>query len=368
MKRTLKQIIAIALVVFIIGSQVFMSIAATLDIKATTKRIGSIPVNNESDDMVGMQGMCVTAVGSNNRLFVARIDESKNIVKLYMYKDYTTMSNSSNDGYGVFTLEGLGGHANGMAVDDNYIYITSWNKSKDTNKNKILQISRRKLWSMYKATNETEKGTIKAGDDGYTILSSYYSNGSVYEDLIYSITYYKDGKFIINYYPKNSELFYTSSTKTIYYTTAEVQNGKFVVSNSPSDVFCVDTGTIKPTGQDIGYGAKSGFFIVLWLGGAKNKIVWIRLNSLSGNNRAYTATNSKYRHINLNMSEKVFSQYELESVSIGSDYSLYGNVNTTLAKNADPKYDVFDSDGIIRIERSVPVNNSTKFLGNNIDY
>lgn len=364
MSKLLKKSISVILVVFIITCQLFTTMAASVDIAATTTRIGSI---SNSDGMLGMQGMCVTATGSNNRLFVARINNDNTLAKLYMYKDYTAMSNSKDDSYGVFTLDGFAGHANGMAVDDNYIYITCWYGN--TNTNKIARISRSKLWSMYKATTEIDKGTITPDMDGCTVLTAYYnSNDQAYSGIIYAITYYKDGKFIINYDVRGSEEFYSSSTKVIYYTTAEVKNGKFIVNDSPSEIFCVDAGTTKQDGQDIGYGAKSGFFIALTIGETKNKIVWVKLNSLSGNNRAYTATNSKYRHINLNMSENVFSKYELESISVGKDYNLYGNVNTILADNADEKYGAFASDGIIKIERKVPVNNSKQFLGNNIDY
>ena len=369
MKRSLKKVISIMLVVLIITCQLFLAIAATVDISTATTRIASVPTG--STQCGAMEGLCVTASGSNNRLFVVKINESLDRVMLYMYKDYTTMSNSSDDDYGRFTLDGFAGHANGLAVDDNYIYITCWYRTNGANSTKIARISRSKLWSMYKATSSVDKGTITSSTDGCTILSSFYSDGSAYDKTINAITYYKNGKFIINYDAKSSERYYTSSNKVLYYTTAEVQNGKFVVSNSPSDVFCVDTGFSYSVGQDIGYGASNGFFIAQWLGNTvdntnmtKNKIIWIKLNSLSGDYRVYTADNSKYRHINVNKSTSIFTQYELESVSVGSDNCLYANVNTGIVSGANPNYAI---DAVIKIERKTPVNNSTKFLGNNID-
>ena len=381
MKKTLKRLTAIVLVALMIIGQIFLAIAASVDITAATKRIGSVSSANENSELTpgiswaGMQGMCVTATGSNNRLFAVNIRESENKVKLYMYKDYTSMTNSDDDDYGTFLLNGIAGHANGLAVDDNYIYITCWSKKTSENGNKILRISRSKLWSMYKATSDTYKGEIEVDGTGCTILSSYYSDGNIYNGVIYSITYYKNGKFIINYDVKSSEKYTKDDhpTKIIYYTTAEVQNGRFVINNSPSEIFCVDTEVVNPKGQDIGYGASNGFFIVLWLGNdttnvdmTKNTIVWVKLNSLSGIERFYSSSNekAKYRHINVNKSESIFKKYEMESVSIGSDNCLYANVNTGIKTG----YEKYEDNAIIRVERSVPVNNSTKFLGRNIDY
>lgn len=370
MKKTLKQATAVILALLIITCQLFLAIAtATLDISTATTRIASVPTG--TTNCGAMEGLCVTASGSNNRLFVVKVNESLDRVMLYMYKDYTTMSNSSDDSYGRFTLDGFAGHANGLAVDDDYIYITCWYRTNGANNTKIARISRSKLWSMYRATTEIDKGTITSSTEGCTILSSFYSNGTAYDKTINAITYYKDGKFIINYEANASERYYTSTNKVLYYTTAQVQNGKFVVSTSSSDVFCVDTGFTHSVGQDIGYGASNGFFIAQWLGDTtnnvdmtKNKIIWIKLNSLSGNNRVYTATNSKYRHINVNKSTNIFTQYEIESVSVGSDKCLYANVNTGIVSGANANYAI---DAVIKIERSTPVNNSTKFLGSNID-
>lgn len=370
MKKSIKRITSIMLAILIIVCQLFLVIAATVDISTKTTRIASVPTG--STNCGAMEGLCVTASGSNNRLFVVKINENLDRVMLYMYKDYTTMSNSSNDSYGRFTLDGFAGHANGLAVDDNYIYITCWYRANGANKTKIARISRSKLWRMYKATSAIDKGTITSETAGCTILSSFYSDGRAYDKTINAITYYKNGKFIINYAANASERYYTSSNKVLYYTTAKVENGKFIVNTTPSEIFCVDTGFSHSVGQDIGYGASNGFFIAQWLGdtasGAnmtKNKIIWIKLNSLSGNYRVYTAANSKYRHINVNKSANIFTKYELESVSIGSDKCLYANVNTAIVSGANPNY---ATDAVIRIERKEPVENSTKFLGSNISY
>lgn len=146
------------------------------------------------------------------------------------------------------------------------------------------------------------------------------------------------------------------------FTTAHISDGKFIVSNSKNDVFAVDSDITGSTSQDIGYDKNCGFFIVRWLGGTKNSIIWIKLNSLSGQNRTYNAINSKFRIINVNKSSSIFNKYELESVSIGSNNKMYANVNTTVTNKTT--YKQYKEDAIITIERPTKAGGSTNFLGN----
>ena len=91
----------------------------------------------------------------------------------------------------------------------------------------------------------------------------------------------------------------------------------------------------------------------------KNVIIWIRLDSLSGENRVYINDNSSYRIINVNKSSNIFKYYELESVSIGSDNFMYACVNVLLS---DSSYKDYKRDPIIKITRP----DGSKFLGINI--
>lgn len=317
-----------------------------------------------------MEGLCVTASGDNKRLFVVKVSSDDQKAMLYMYKDYTTMDNSSDDEYGRFTLSGFVGHANGMAIDDNYIYITGWNSKNGSNGNKIVRIKRSMLWSKYKSTTAIDKGTLTADSSGCTILPVVYSDGSSFDKNIASITYYKNGQFLVAYQlnrnnSKDSQFFegvnLDENKDYFSYTTAQISNGKFVVNNSKSDVFRVSFDVKNTTGQDIGYDPDCGFFIVRWLGGAKNSIIWVKLNSLSGENRIYEKDNSKYRIIKVNKSSGIFNSYELESVSIGSDNCMYASVNTVVTDSE--KYSKYSKDGIFKIERPTEVAGSTNFLG-----
>lgn len=368
MKRITKKAISVIASVLIILSVAFSAFAALYpDITAKSTRIGAIATG--STGCSAMEGLSVTASGSNKRLFVVKVSPDDSKAMLYMYKDYTTMDNSSDDEYGRFTLSGFVGHANGMAIDDNYIYITGWNSETGENGNKIVRIKRSMLWSKYKSTTSIDKGTLTASSDGCTMLPAVYSDGRTYDRNIKSITYYKNGQFIIGYPIKNnsedSELFEgvtldTENKDYLSYTTAKVVDGKFVINNSKNDVFRVSFAK-GSTGQDIGYDANCGLFIARWLGGAKNSIIWVRLNSLSGENRIYESDNSKYRIIKLNKSSNVFQTYELESVSIGSDNCMYANVNVKVTDS--DKYSKYVKDAIIKIERPEEAGGSTNFLG-----
>ena len=363
MSKLFKTIVSFSLAIAMISCYILFAMAASFEMSAKTTRIAS--VGTGSTGCGAMEGLCVTATGSNNRLFVVKINAEENKAMLYMYEDYTEMDNT-NKHCGRFVLSGFAGHANGLAVDKSYIYITCWSskKGQEGQRAQIARISRRTLWGMYIAKSGLDKGTITAQTEGCTILSPVYSNGKAYDRTINAITYYKDGKFIINYPLTSAEKYYTSSNKVLSFTTAQIIDGKFTVSTSENDIFCVDTGFETSTGQDIGYGSSNGFFIAQWLGGARNKIIWIRLNSLSGAKRVYTSSNSKYRHINVNKSSELFVKYELESVSIGSDKHLYANVNTAITEGGNPAY---ATDAVIKVERTSEVNGKTQFMGIDID-
>lgn len=274
-----------------------------------------------------------------------------------MYKDYTAMTNSSTDEYGTFTLSNFVGHANAMAIDDDYIYIACWNAKNDTNGQKIARIKRSMLWSKYKSTTSINKGTLTSNSDGVTIMSAEYSDGTPYNYDIVSMTNYRDGKFIVNRGVRK-----TSDADYFQYTTAVISGDKFIVSKSASDKFEIAFETKDTTAQDIGYDINCGFFVVRYLGEAKNAIIWVKLSSLDVENRIYKKDNSLYRIINVNMnkSSDIFNVYELESVSIGTDNHMYANVNTDVKDKS--KYPHYAKDAIIKIQRPQAVNGKTKFL------
>lgn len=148
------------------------------------------------------------------------------------------------------------------------------------------------------------------------------------------------------------------------FTTGSVVNNKLIVSDDSVDKFQVAFEMVGTSGQDIGYDPDCGFFITRFIEGTQNAIIWVKLNSLSGENRVYTADNSNYRIIRVNKSSEIFALYELEAVSIGSDNYMYASVNVHLQEGA--MYPNYQKDPIIKIERPTEVNGTTKFLGDNI--
>ena len=362
MKNVIKKSFAIALITLIVFCNLVPALAAGADIYASITKLASLELGYG-----GTQGLSVTASGANKRLFVVRVSQNNTNATLYMFKDYTTMSNNNNAGnFGTFNLPNLVGHANGMAIDDDYIYILRGN-----NENfipEVVRIKRSHLWSMYNDTDAVNKGTLTINPGKVDILTAEYSDGTQFNvdvtkakdaDKIHAITYYKDGKFIIK---TTKTIDDETNTHYLNFTTAEVVGNKLVVSKSASDKFQVVFDTTLTHGQDIGYDPDCGLFIVTSVDDSVyNNIVWIKLNSLSGENRVYTTENRDYRIIRVNGDPNVFGIYELESVSIGSDNFMYASVNGVAAGDNNTYLDE-----IIKIERSIIVDNTTKFLGNNI--
>ena len=372
MQTLIKKIFAVILITLIVSCSLIPALAAYADINASTTRIASLKLGYG-----GTQGLSVTASGANKRLFVVRVSDTNTNATLYMYKDYTTMSNNNNAGqFGTFNLPNLVGHANGMAIDDDYIYILRGNNESFIPE--VLRIKRSHLWSMYNNSNDVNKGDLTINPGKVDILTAEYSDGSQFNvgvtkekdaDKIHAITYYKDGKFII----KTTKTIVTdvnTNIKTHYlnFTTAEVVGNKLVVSKEASDKFQVVFDTTNTHGQDIGYDPDCGLFIVISEEDAPyNKILWINLND---NNRVYTQGSSDYRIINVNKSPNIFEKYELESVSIGSDNHMYASVNTFVIGQGEKEgsdYPQYETDPIIKIERPTAIDGDKRFLISTFD-
>lgn len=356
MKSLIKKTFAVVLITLIVSCSLIPALAAYADINAKTTRIASLNLGYG-----GTQGLSVTASGANKRLFVVRVSDTNTNATLYMYMDYTSMSNNNNAGqFGTFNLPNLVGHANGMAIDNTYIYILRGNN--DNFIPEVVRIKREYLWDMYNDTDATDKGTLYINEGNVDILTAEYSDGSQFNvgvvdaddaDEIHAITYYQDGEFIV----KTTR----TGNSILNFTTAKVVGDKLVVSKEASDKFQVVFDVTGTRGQDIGYDPDCGLFIVTSVIGApSNNIVWIKLNSRTGDNRVYTSENSKYRIIRVNKSSDIFTKYELESVSIGIDNHMYASVNTAVKNSA---YSQYSPDAIIRIERPTAINDKTSFLG-----
>ena len=372
MQSLIKKIFAVILITLIVSCSLAPALAAGADINAKTTRIESlVRIDNVCHKT---QGLTVTASGSNKRLFVVRINKLENKAILYMYKNYTKMSIDGTNEYRTFELLDFAKHANGMAIDDDNIYITC---SSDNNV-RVARIERSVLWDMYNSTNNY---SLTADSDGVTIMPVVNSDRTPYNKKIIGITYYEEGKFIVMTEPTGNYLNFATA-----YVSDDNNDGKnnkndvLVVSNDASDTFKVYFDDTNSTfNQDIGYDPDCGLFIVrayktqtiddngneVDVATTNNSIIWIDLNSLPiENNRVYTKTNPKYRIIKVNKSSDIFKIYELESVSIGSDNYMYASVNVHVWDS--DTHSQYKLDPIIRIKRPNKVDDSDQFLVSNI--
>ena len=359
----MKRLTALLLTLAIISAFFVTAYAAYDPIAAVVTRIAKIP--NRETGTSAMGGISVAVTGSNKRLFVIKANDNNDTATLTMYLDYEDMNYGENEDFGYFKLDGIVGHANGMAIDDDYLYITCW-QTNDTNGRKIARIKRSVLWSMYRtASGEKNKGTLTATSEGVTILPVEFSDGTEYNNTIKSITYYKNGQFLIGFQQKQSYFennpnftnIDTNTYKYITYTTAYVSDTdtpKFLLNKSDTDIFHIAVENKSAVGQDIGYHENCGFFVVRWdydqnsQINVDNEIIWIRLNSLTGANRIYTPDNSKYRIINVSGGSD-YNKFELESVSFGSDKTMFASVNCASSNNT------YNTDEVIKIKRPTGV-------------
>lgn len=345
-------------------------LAETLSVINTTiTRMATIPnVKVGGVNCTNIGGLSVASNDSNKRLYVVKSNENEVESVLYFYANYDNISdnmdNSNNSNYGICKIRGLIGHANAMTLDDNYIYITCW-KSSDSDagsRNDILRISRNEIWSMYKNRNGTNMGTIDSNNMHNSVIftaKKLDSNGG-YEDYtlaIRSITKYKNnGEFIIGRGVHGGRW---------CFTTAKIVDNRFVVSTTTEDIFKVEIDKTDWTNQDIGYSPSNGLFLPCWdKNGSKveNIIYWVKLNSLSGENRVYKNDGScKYRKISVKKVNNTITTWEVESISFDNDNDMIVSANV-MAKNGEY------TDGIFKIRRKTATSGgSYKFLGSNID-
>lgn len=250
----------------------------------------------------------ISVGAANNRLFVVKSNSDQQISVLYYYRniydsDYSTGSKSPKT---LIFTDGLLGHANSMAVDDNYIYVTMWQSGTDDEleKNSVIQISRTAISSVANGTVINSRQTIYPTTTGGTIevyrkYEPVYSDGTPYNRAITAITRYKYDKtngitkFIIPYA-------YSADLKTIMYTIATLEHGgQFKVSTSKDDVFKVDNSEIFTKAknvntihfQDIFYDSAYGLLIPIWAEGTRNFVLRVDISGLK--------TQGKTQYLNL---------------------------------------------------------------------
>ena len=276
---------------------------------------------------------------ANNRVFAVKSNKDEQYATLYYYSNiydssYKASSNRKQPKRIVFK-NGLLGHANAMAIDDNYIYVTMWQKS-GTEKSKILKISR-------KAVSELSDGTVVSSTSQKTSNGTQICNsitpitttGSTYNRSITAISRFSYDKtnniikFVVGYA-------YDSNNSQLTYTIATYQNGKFIVSENPNDMFTVENPyNSNSVMQDIFYSPSYGLFIPIWYNvyssGTRNtnKILVVNIESIKTNTSGSKLNFSPDKVVNVNGSTSSYNEYEVESIAF---------VNRDNNKNSiDPK-------------------------------
>lgn len=323
MKKIISSVVAVVMVFALACSANLNAYAATF-FTASTKTM--LLTDNYKKDSITSTNLGGISVGTaNNRVFAVKSNKDEKYATLYYYSNiydssYKASSNRKQPKRIVFK-NGLLGHANAMAIDDNYVYVTMWQKD-GNEKSKILKISR-------KAVSELSDGTAVSStsqktSNGTQICSSITpltSSGATYNRSIAAISRFSYDKtnniikFVINYN-------YSSDRSQLTYTIATYQNGKFVVSESPNDMFTVTNPyNADCVMQDIFYSPTYGLFIPMWYNvytsGTRNtnKILIADIETVKTNSSGTKLTFSPDKVVNVNGSTSSYNEYEIESIA-----------------------------------------------------
>lgn len=313
MKKIISSVVAVVMAVLVFCSTSVMAFADTTEHNASVITHSDVSFENKIPTYASASSVGGISVGtSNNRLFTLKANDEKFQVSVLYY--YSNLYSSAAPKKIVFK-DNLLGHANGMSLDDNYLYITGWQISKDSNvKTRIMRVSRSAIAAM------SDKDDVKLSDSSsttninvnMTIKGKKYNvlkeikplkqDGSLYKGDINAITrlnYNKTNandpivKFIINYDLSKSSLSLPfNNNEGLAYTIATLRNGQITVSENESDIFFVRTngvlyrengsGTLQTlsynTKQDIFYEPGYGLYIPVWNTQVRAKSIVLRVD------------------------------------------------------------------------------------------
>lgn len=300
--------------------------------------------NNKYGDITSTNLGGICAGTANNRLFCVKSNSGEEVGTLYYYNDiYNKKFNSGDKTPKRITfIDGLLGHANAMAVDDKYVYVTMFQKE-GTEKNSIIRISREAITHLKDGDVVSKsRTTVKdSNNNEYVIYTTYEpkkTNGDPYTKSITAITTYKykvwtvkvgeleeehrEDKFIINYPNGKEKLGYTIATLT--------DDGRFLVSTSKDDLFYVnntvytDVNKDTITMQDIFYDPQYGLFIAMWINdGTQNYVLRADIRGLKTKNKTENLELDPTDEISINktkenLDEKTtrkITRFEIESIA-----------------------------------------------------
>lgn len=360
--------------------------AATIDAKAP-ERYAKIPSTTYSGESItNCGGISIGKVA--NKMFVVKAGENENNAMLFYFPN---MDNPSNK-Y-IYIIEDCG-HANAMAIDSDYIYITAWIDSNSSNDhgNELIRIPKNYIYNHATARFGDAASTIPViqekpygNTNGYNRLSVVIKkHDGTYPDYtgdIRAIAFYSTNTFIVNYSKLNTETTNRVFTKARIQTVDGVK--KLVLGRSTDDVFIIKKNwtSADPVYQDIGYNAPNGFFLPVWYGRnttantnrnpKKTVIAWADIDHpTSANSDTETINGNVYTRIIpdkivVNVSGlqyegvNIYNKFEPESIAFDDDKKMYASVNvehTTAYLNLVS--DNLKGDGVYIIKR----NNNTNFL------
>lgn len=311
--KYISNVIAMFMAILVFCSTSVMAFADTTEHNASVITHSDVSFENKIPTYASASGVGGISVGtSNNRLFTLKANDEKFQVSVLYY--YSNLYSSAAPKKIVFK-DNLLGHANGMSLDDNYLYITGWQISKDSNvKTRIMRVSRSaiaamsdkeevKLSDSSSTTNINVNMTIKGKK--YNVLKEIKplkQDGSLYKGSITAITrlnYNKTNandpivKFIIDYDLSKSSLSLPyNNSEGLMYTVATLRNGQITVSEDEKDMFFVRTNDVLyrengtgylqtlsyNTRQDIFYEPGYGLYIPVWNTQVRAKSIVLRVD------------------------------------------------------------------------------------------
>ncbi len=339
--------------------------AAQVIVADTPIRYAKIPSASYSGSEIGnCSGISINE--GAKKLFVAKSSDNERYAMLYYFPNINNHSNYSD--FYVYYIKNAG-HANAMAIDTNYIYITAWIRKPEnyygtnqdiSNKNRIIRIPLSYIYAhANKHYGDTDIPVIEkvafGNNNGYNKILAYQKNSdntySVYDHAITSISRYKtNGKFLIDYESGN-----TSEQRG--FTQAEIMTidgtPRFVVSTSNSSVFFIKNNwnSADPVYQDMEFREDNGFFLPVWYGRntsqntnmnkKKTVIAWADIEHPNSSNSESVLINGvSYTRfipdkINVNVSSVkkpntnilMYESFEIESIAFDATAQMYAAVN-----------------------------------------
>ncbi len=256
-------------------------------------------------------GLAVSS--NNNRLFMLKARSSDDQVTVLRY--YNNAYDTTGTPVMINFNDGILGHANGMSIDNSFLYVTMWKRVNtntnsivgNTYNNSIMVISRSAIakvanyYSSHPNASTIEVNVAdKIGPRYYIYLGSSKvfigrvfvpirsDNGQPYTYAIASIARYsydepaKSLKFIIGCRAEFQEEYNNYNGIAYKFMTfgyATENDKKMIVSENKNDTFFIDTSNVKYNGpngvstftfsnschfQDIFFGKNQGLYIPVW--------------------------------------------------------------------------------------------------------